>query len=65
MTLKEKLDAKCKETNTSVQGINFLLEYYRSSLGWDEDRAIDYVLELFDNGTIEAIKIIGKDGKKI
>ena len=65
MTLKEKLEAKCKETSTSIQGINLLLEYYKSSLGWDEDKAINYVLELFDNGTIDTIKFIGKDGKEI
>lgn len=65
MTLREKLDAKCKETNTSIQGVDLLLEYYRSSLGWDEEKAIDYVLELFDNGTIDTIKFIGKDGNEI
>ena len=65
MTLKEKLEAKCKETNTSIHGINLLLEYYKSSLGWDEDKAINYVLELFNNGTIDTIKFIGKDGNEI
>ena len=65
MTLKEKLQNICKETNTSIEGINLLLEYYKSSLGWDEEKAIMYVIELFENGTIDTIKIIGKDGNEV
>lgn len=65
MTLKEKLIKKCKNTNTSIDGINLLLEYYKSSLGWNEEKAINYILKLFENGTIDTIKFIGKDNKEI
>ena len=65
MTLKEKLKQKCVETNTSIKGINFLIEYYKKSLGWSETKAIRYVLNLFENGTIDSIKIIGKDGNEL
>lgn len=65
MTLREKLEAKCKETNTSISGINCLLEYYQKSLGWSEEKAIAYTLELFENGTIDSIKVLGQDGKEV
>jgi len=29
------------------------------------DKASAYVIELFENGTIDSIKVLGKDGKEI
>lgn len=60
MQLKEKLALICKTTDTNEKGINLLLEYYQKSLGWDEEKAIAYVINLFENGTIDAIKVLGK-----
>lgn len=59
MQLKEKLALICKTTDTNEKGINLLLEYYQKILGWSEEKAIAYIIDLFENGTIDAIKILG------
>lgn len=52
-----------EKTKTSVEGINMLIEYYRKSLGWSEKESCEYAKTLFENGTIDQIKVIGgKDG---
>lgn len=62
--LKEKLLKLCEQYKTSTEGINYLINYYINSLGWTEEEAIKYTIKLFDNGTIDEIKIIGgTDGK--
>ena len=62
--LKQQLLKLCEKHKTSTEGINYLIKYYINSLGWTEDEAIRYAIELFDNGTIDEIKIIGgTDGK--
>ena len=63
--LEQALTLKCKETNTSLSGIKHLEKYYIDSLGWSKEKAITYILELFDNGTIDSIKILGVDGKEL
>lgn len=62
---REQLNQKCEETQTSQKGIEILIDYYINSLGWSEQQAIDYAYSLFDNGTIEQIKMIGKDGEEL
>lgn len=68
MALSKELLETCKKTKTSVEGMEKLVEYYIKSLGWSEEKANDYALTLFDNGTIDQIKVIGgkktKDGSK-
>jgi hypothetical protein len=61
----EDLKEICKQTNTSYSGIEFLLKYYQETLHWPLDKASAYVIELFENGTIDSIKVLGKDGKEI
>ena len=61
----EDLKEICKQTNTSYSGIEFLLKYYQESLHWSLNKAIAYVIELFENDTIDSIKVLGKDGKEI
>lgn len=62
--LKEKLLKLCEQHKTSTEGTNYLINYYINSLGWTEEEAIKYTIKLFDNGTIDEIKIIGgTDGK--
>lgn len=63
--LEQALTLKCKETNTSLSGIKHLENYYIDSLGWSKEKAITYILELFDNGTIDSINILGADGKEL
>ena len=65
MTLKEKLIAKCHETDTSVKGIELLIQMYMHQNKWTEEQSVEYALQLFENGTIEKIKFIGKDNKNI
>ena len=62
---REDLYAICDKTNTSRNGMDTLVSYYMNSLGWTEEQAIEYAVGLFKNGTIEAIKFIGKDGKEM
>lgn len=58
MFLSQELIEKCKATNTSQEGLEKLIEYYISSLGWSIEQANKYGLSLFDDGTIDEIKII-------
>ena len=53
---QEKLYELCDKTNTSRDGIDHLIKYYTENLGWTAERAIDYAIGLFQNGTIECIK---------
>lgn len=63
--LRDELYRICDETKTSRSGIDYLVNYYINSLGWSEEEAIKYAIGLFHNGTIEQIKLIGKDGEEL
>ncbi len=63
--LKAELKEICDKTNTKLSGMQFLVDYYIKSLGWTETQAYEYAIELFHNGTITQIKLIGKDGEEI
>lgn len=58
----KKLKELCKAKDTKIQGIEYLIKYYQKSLGWTEQQAIEYVLKLFEDGTIDAIMAISKKG---
>ncbi len=59
---KQKLNELCKAKGAKIQGIEHLIEYYIKSLGWTEQQAFEYVLKLFEDGTIDSIMIISKKG---
>lgn len=63
--LREQLYKICDETKTSRSGMDYLVNYYVNSLGWSEEEAIQYAIGLFHNGTIQQIKLIGKDGEQL
>lgn len=63
--LKAKLERICDETKTSRKGISCLVDCYIESLGWSETEAIRYAIGLFEDGTIEKIKVIDESGKEI
>ena len=63
--LREQLYKICDETKTSRSGMDYLVNYYVNSLGWSEEEAIQYAIGLFRNGTIQQIKLIGKDGEEL
>lgn len=62
---RKKLYEMCDKTNTRKSGIDFLVNYYIESLHWGEEEACKYALSLFKNGTIQNIKLIGKDGQEL
>ena len=61
--LNNQLNAICRSTNTNRSGLDILINYYQKSLGWTEEASIKYAIELFKNGTIDQIKVFGKDGE--
>lgn len=63
--LRNKLNELCEKTDTRKSGIDYLVNYYIESLGWNEEEAIQYAIDLFHNGTISQIKLFGKDGNEL
>ena len=62
---RKQLYEMCDKTNTSRTGMDYLVNYYIKSLGWNEEEACKDALSLFHDGTITQIKLIGKDGKEL
>lgn len=63
--LREKLYQICEETKTERSGIDYLVNYYITSLSWSKEKAIEYTISLFHNGTIQEIKLFGKNGEEL
>lgn len=63
--LRNELKELCEKTETSYKGTQLLLKYYMNQLGWSEAQSIKYILGLYDDGTIEKIKMLGKGGEEI
>lgn len=63
--LNNQLNAICQSTNTIRSGLDILINYYQKSLGWTEEASIRYAIDLFKNGTIDRIKVFGKDGEAL
>lgn len=61
--LKKELNEICERTDTRVSGVEHFIKFYMSSLHWTEKKAIEYTIGLFKDGTIQQIKVIGKDGE--
>lgn len=60
--LELKLNELIKRTDTSSKGIELLIDYYIKSLGWSKEQAVEYAIGLFENGTIDSIKVINRKG---
>lgn len=61
--LELRLNELIKKTDTSFEGINLLIDYYIKSLGCSKEQAVEYAIGLFEDGTIDSIKVInGKGG---
>lgn len=60
--LKQKLDQLIRANDVNKEGIEFLIDYYIRSLGWSYEKAVEYTIELFENGTIDEVKVIGGKG---
>ena len=52
----EELLERCTKEGISQKAIHTLLDYYTDNLEWSMQRAVDYAVELFENGTIALIK---------
>lgn len=64
MKLSKEIIRLAKEKGTSLDGFIALGDYYITHLGWSEERANDYMLSLFYDGTIDAINVLnGKEEK--
>ena len=63
--LRKKLEAICESTETRLSGIEFLLKYYTDTCGWTEKEALNHTIGLFENGTIDQIKLFGKNGEEL
>ena len=59
---KQKLIELCKAKGAKIQGIAHLIEYYQKALGWSEPQAVEYAIKLFEDGTIDSIMVISKEG---
>ena len=59
---KQKLIELCKVKGAKMQGIEHLIEYYQKALGWREPQAVEYAIKLFEDGTIDSIMVISKEG---
>lgn len=60
--LKQKLDQLIRVNDVNKEDIEFLIDYYIRSLGWSYEKAVEYTIELFENGTIDEVKVIGGKG---
>lgn len=63
--LREQLKEICEKTNTSFSGMEYLVKYYISDLHWSEEKAIEYAISLFHDGTIRKIKLLNSDGEEL
>ena len=56
--LPPKLDALCEQTGTRPEGIKALMAYYTENSGWTEQQAVEHIEKLFEDGTVEALKML-------
>lgn len=63
--LKEQLKEICEETDTKLSGMEYLVNYYINQLNWSEEKAIEYAIGLFHNGTIRQIKLLNSKGEEL
>lgn len=59
--LKANLQRLCDTYGRDINCFNKLLEYYQKSLGWSEQEAYEYVIDLFVDGTIKQIDELVKE----
>ena len=57
----EQLIQWCKDTLIDDAGMIALLQHYTNTLGWGMQASLDYVVGLFENGTIPKLKEIAKN----
>lgn len=63
--LREQLKEICEETDTKLSGMEHLVNYYINQLNWSDEKAIEYAIGLFHNGTIRQIKFLNSKGEEL
>ena len=63
--LREQLKEICEETDTKLSGMEYLVNYYINQLNWSDEKAIEYAIGLFHNGTIIQIKFLNSKGEEL
>lgn len=63
--LKQELHEWCVKTGTKESGIEFLIRYFVEVQHWSEAEAYEHLIALFKNGTIDQIKVFGKDNEEL
>ena len=63
--LREQLKEICEKTDTKLSGMEYLVNYYINQLNWSEEKAIEYAIGLFHNGTIRQIKLLNSNGEEL
>ena len=53
-----ELAALCEATGTRKEGVAALMKYYTETCEWTQTQAIEHIIELFENGTIDLIKAL-------
>ncbi len=54
--LPAKLEEMCRATGIRPEGIAALLRYYTNRCYWPEAKAIDHIMALYADGTIDTIR---------
>ena len=58
--LKEQLLKLIESRGQSMKNYESLLKYYQTELGWSEEKALTYVIGMFNDGTMDEIIALGK-----
>jgi len=59
-TKYEIIQEYAKKEGAEMKGVLYLLNYYVNDLEWSMTKAVDYVLFLFESGTMKTIMKIAK-----
>ena len=58
--LKEQLLKLIESRGQTMKNYESLLKYYQTQLGWSEEKALNYVIGMFNDGTMDEIIALGK-----
>ena len=56
--LNNQLKEMCERNGLKLESFQNLKDFYTQQLKWSEEQAIEYIINLFDNGTIKLIQTL-------
>lgn len=56
---KDEIDIWCKLTGAKPEGIELMIQYFTKSLGWSKTKAMNHILQLFQEGIILQVMNLG------